>query len=103
MKEFHNQLQIELSNQEDLVNYFAKAIQLREQHRDQSEEIARQVFDNTHPALLSFEVNDRLQKIRNEFGALEAPGLLDNDSDPDAYRDDLWRRLKNLINKRGTV
>ena len=103
MEENKHHLQTKIHNQSELVDYFAEAIRIREQHPDQSEAIARQVFDNTHPALLSFEVSQQIQIIRNEFGALEAPGLPDDDTDPDVYRDHLWQRVKKIVNKKGTV
>lgn len=103
MEDIRNRLQVELSTPNDVLAYFDEAIHIRELYPEDSEIIARAVFDHTHPSLLSFRLDEKLLRLRDEFGALEAPGLSGDDSDPDMYRDELWQRLKNLVNKNRTV
>lgn len=45
-----------------------------------SPEIARWTFDATNPQRLAFSLDPGLEKIRDEFGALEAPGSPENPS-----------------------
>lgn len=101
-EDIRSQLQVEIPTTGDMQAYFAEAIRIQELHPEDSEFIAREVFNRTHPSLLSFQPDEELLWLRDEFGALEAPGLLDDDSDPDEYRDKLWQRLKILVNKNRT-
>lgn len=103
MEDVRNRLQVELSTPSDVQAYFGEAIRIRELRPEDSETIARAVFDHTHPSQLSFRLDEKLLRLRDEFGALEAPGLSDDDADPDMYRNELWRRLKNLVNKNRTA
>lgn len=88
-----------ITNESELLDYYINAIYYRTDHKDASAAIAMHVFDATHPDLkLSFPISEAAGNIRNEFGALEAPGMPDDDmKDPDEYMDDLWNRLHNLI------
>lgn len=103
MKSYLTNLDYICTDSLDLLDYYQSAIELRELHKDDSEKIARLVFDSTHPSKLSFEPPRLLTEIRNEFGALEAPGMPSDNTDPDTYRDFLWRRLEIMVNKKGTV
>jgi hypothetical protein len=97
MEEIRRRLDKELREESELAAYYLEAIELRMVHPELSEEIAREVFDRTHPSVLVFSIRDDVSQLRDEFGALEAPGLPDNGSDPDEYRDALWRRLKDFV------
>jgi hypothetical protein len=90
-----------LSNELEVLDFFEAAIRYREDHKAQSSEIAVHVFDKAHPKpQLSFPIADDIDNLRNEFGALEAPGMPeDDDKDPDEYDDELWTRLNNLVTK----
>lgn len=90
-----------LSNEADVLNYYIDAIHYRNEHKDQSTGIAMHVFDMTHPqGMLSFPVSQEVEGLRFEFGALEAPGMPEDDEQPvENYDDMLWTRLFNLIDK----
>jgi hypothetical protein len=92
-----------LSNKADVIELFLTAINERRLNKGQSESIARDVFDRTHPSQLTFELPHELTELRNEFGALEAPGLPEDNSDPEEYRDALWDRLLVLVHEKSTV
>lgn len=94
---------IEHADASGLLDYYRSAVDFRKQNKDKSEEIARTVFDTTHSSRLSFEMPHYLMVIRDEFGALEAPGAPSDDTDPDIYRDALWRRLELIVNRKRTV
>jgi len=40
-----------------------------------------------------------IEMIRNEFGALEAPGEPEDNEDPDEHRDLFWERLLRIVEK----
>lgn len=103
MESFLTPFDLKHADATGLLDYYRLAIDFRKQHKDESEEIARLVFDATHPSKLSFEVPHYLLDIRDEFGALEAPGMPSDESDPDVYRDSLWNRLELIVNKKRTV
>lgn len=90
-----------LSNESEVLDYYIDAIQYRNSHKDESPEIAMHVFDKTHPITqLSFPISEETDQLRDEFGALEAPGMPEDDEkDPDEEVDELWLRLLNLVNK----
>jgi hypothetical protein len=92
-----------LSNKDDVIELFLTAVDERRLNKELSESIAHNVFDRTHPSQLTFELPHELVELRNEFGALEAPGLPEDDSDPDEYRDALWERLSLLVHEKRTV
>lgn len=103
VEDIQRQLGTKLLTQGEVLAYFSDAIRTQEANPEASELIAHTVFDHTHPSLLSFELSDEVLQLRDEFGALEAPGFPEDDSDPDAYRDQLWKRVKNLVNKNRTI
>jgi len=90
-----------LSNETEVLDYYVDAIHYRNAHKDESPDIAIHVFDRTHPKIrLSFPTSSEIDKLRDEFGALEAPGMPeDNEKNPDEYIDEVWMRLLNLVNK----
>ena len=88
-----------LQTQDDVLNFFQEAIVYRETHKSESEEIARFVFDATHRTKINVPLSTELEKIRYEFGALEAPGQPEDNSDPNIFVDHLWSRL-HLITKK---
>lgn len=89
-----------LLNESDVLDYYVTAIQYRNTHKAESAEIAMHVFDKTHQMWLPFPVSDEADRLRDEFGALEAPGMPENDEkDPDEEVDELWLRLLNMINE----
>lgn len=91
--------QINISTEDDLFKFFNEAIEYRDAHKQESRKIAIFVFDNTHPAITNIPLNDDLERIRFEFGALEAPGSPEADIDRDKYDDKLWRRLSDMISE----
>lgn len=70
MKSFFKPRQ--LQNQADVLDFFTEAVKYRNQHASESEAIALFVFDQSHPAATGFELDQKLEQIRFEFGALEA-------------------------------
>ncbi|MGD8374282.1 MAG: hypothetical protein PVI21_05520 [Candidatus Woesebacteria bacterium] len=84
-------------NKQDIISFFNEALLYRQSHKNQSEKIACFVFDTTHESKIGLLYNKRIDTIRNEFGALEAPGLPDNNQDPDEFADYLWSRLGLLV------
>lgn len=83
----------------DIFSFFLSAIGYREKHKDQSEQVALYVFNVTHKNKLGILYSDDIDAIRNEFGALEAPGQPDDNTEPDVFVDHLWDRLRAIIEK----
>ena len=88
-----------IETHEDLRVYFRLAIQLRFANREQSAQIARCVFNQTHRSRLTFTLTEKESRIRDEFGALEAPGSFctKDENLQKAREDELWRRLEDLL------
>ena len=78
----------------DVFLFFLGALDYREAHPEESEKIALFVFDATH----KFIFDNDIETIRNEFGALEAPGEPEN-GNPDDYREALWTRLRLMVER----
>lgn len=91
------------STPKEVVDYFLSAVEYRNSHKSQSIEIARYVFDVTHESRIGFHLSEKLERIRYEFGALEAPGTPDGGEDVMSYDDRLWERLAAMINEKRTV
>ena len=89
----------QLSNEREVLDYFIAAILYRNDHKAESPSIAIHVFDMTHPLLkLSFPISTITDRLRDEFGALEAPGMPEDDNkDPEEDIDESWVRLYKLI------
>lgn len=89
----------DLAGESDVLDYFAAAIQYRNAHKNESADIAMHVFDRTHPrGRLTFPIGAEIDRLRDEFGALEAPGMPDNDTQSfEDHEDEVWLRLLNLI------
>ena len=90
----------DFKTQKDIFLFFAQAIVYRSSHKKESEKIARFVFDVTHNSRLGALYTDGIDVIRNEFGALEAPGAPDNSIRPDQYVDYLWDRLRLIVEEK---
>jgi len=91
-----------IESEDDLIDFYLNVIDYRNKHKDDSATIAIEVFNKTHPANLLFPVSDSLKSIRFEFGALEAPGIPDADSEYsemslEDFDDMLWERLRKMI------
>lgn len=87
-------------NEDQVLEYFRVALHLRARSRAASSEIARAVFTMTSSEFLNFTPSAHLSRIRDEFGALEAPGLEHQDSSEDEaneFEDKLWKRLEGLV------
>lgn len=103
MTDEQERLRPTMSDPADVIALFVMALNERRANKDRSEAIAHEVFERTHSSQLSFDLPDDLSRLRDEFGALEAPGLPDDDSDPDEYRDTLWDRLFSLVQSKRIV
>lgn len=103
MNDEQERLQPTISDPVDVMALFVTALKEQQADKERSEAIAHEVFERTHPSQLTFDLPDDLSRLRDEFGALEAPGLPDDDSDPDEYRDALWERLFSLVHEKRTV
>jgi len=88
-----------LQTADDIIGFFKSAIEYRKFHKEESEKIACFVFDNTHETKIKIPLDEELEKIRYEFGALEAPGQPEDDMDEADYIDTLWSRLSSIIDK----
>jgi len=87
-----------IKSEKELIDFYIAAIDYRNKHKDQSPAIAQFVFDASHPLNLPFALSKSLTSIRFEFGALEAPGMPEDDSIlPEDYDDTLWNRLLRII------
>jgi hypothetical protein len=86
----------DLSSDEGVLNFYKSVLKYRDLHKDRSEEIARFTFDSTFEVSSRLAIDEKVKKIRYEFGALEAPGSLDNVPDGE-YVDMLWARLAGLV------
>ena len=82
---------------DDILVFFEYALGYRELHKEESGEIARFVFDMTHDDTTGLKLDRDLAQIRDEFGALEAPGQ--SDLDAKNYVDTLWARLSEIVNE----
>ncbi len=100
MNDGHERLKPRISDSADVIALFVTALNERQVNKERSEAIAHEVFERTHPSLLSFDLSDDLSRLRDEFGALEAPGLPDDGTDPDEYRNALWERLFLLVQEK---
>lgn len=60
----------DIKTSDDLLRFFQAAVEYRRQHKEESEKIARFVFDATHQAKLNIPLTSSLERIRDEFGAL---------------------------------
>lgn len=86
----------------DVIKLYNDAIKFRDQNHEQSETVARAVFDATHSSQLPFKLPKSLEQIRFEFGALEAPGAFDEADDFKSqleFENYLWQRLEKQIKK----
>lgn len=88
-----------MTDESDVLDYFIDAIQYRNAHKNESAAVAMHVFDRTHPkGRLSFPVDSEIEQLRYGFGALEAPGMPEDDEkDPDEYIDDVWQLLMDRV------
>ena len=83
-----------IKSEEELIKFYISAIDYRNGHKGQSADIAQFVFDASHSSNLPFESSEELTSLRFEFGALEAPGLPENNTiSIEDYDDQLWDRL----------
>ena len=88
-----------LKNRRDIFLFFNEALAYRKSHQEESERIALFVFDTTHEDKLGKIYDQKIEKIRNEFGALEAPGMPKNGQDADNFREKLWDRLARIVHE----
>ncbi len=100
MNDEQERLKPRISDPSDVIALFVMALNERQANKERSEAIAHEVFERTHPSQLSFTLPDELSRLRDEFGALEAPGLPEDGSDPGVYRDALWERLFLLVQEK---
>lgn len=83
-----------------VLEYFRLALQTRARSPESSREIAYGVFTMTSSENLLFTPSTQLSRLRDEFGALEAPGLENQDSNEQEakqFEDRLWLRLEGLV------
>ena len=96
MESFYNRPII--NSDENALLFFKRAIKYRNDHKDESREIARFVFDCTHQLTIGIKLDVNVDGLRAEFIALEAPGMpLDDNLSPEEYDDYLWNRLALMI------
>ena len=77
---------------------FLEALEYREVHKDESHRIAIGVFCVTSAEKLGVELPARFSRVRDEFGALEAPGMSpDGSQSQSEFEDSLWRRLHAMV------
>lgn len=88
---------VTLTSRDEILSFFTKGLIYREENKHESERIARYIFDTTHQSQLQIPLSPDLEQIRVEFGALEAPGLPENDEDINAFTDSLWERLQRMV------
>jgi hypothetical protein len=89
-----------LPNESEVLEYYIDAIKYRDGHKDESLEIATHVFDKTHTLQLGFSVDESMDRLRDEFGALEAPGWSkDETKSLEESEEEAWNYVSNLINK----
>jgi len=90
-----------LFNEADILNYYSDAIHYRNEHKEQSASIAMHVFDKTHPKnALTFPISSAVDRLRDEFGALEAIGTPEDDAlSMEDHENEVWLRLLDLIQK----
>lgn len=87
-------------NEAQVLEYFRVALHTRARSREASSGIAHTVFTMTSPEYLNFTPSGHVSRLRDEFGALEAPGLEHQDSSEDQatdFEDKLWKRLEGLV------
>ena len=90
-----------LYNEIDVLDYYAAAIEYRSDHKEQSVEIALHVFRKTNPkGMLPFTASDKLERLRYEFGALEAPGWSEDETKTlEESQDQAWEHVLDLVEK----
>jgi hypothetical protein len=90
-----------LTNESEVLDYYIDAINYRNAQKEESAVIAMHVFDRTHPILmLTFPIDDTTDSLRNEFGALEAPGWSEDETKSlEESEDEAWEYVHGLVNK----
>jgi hypothetical protein len=90
-----------LYNETDVLDYYVAAIEYRNDHKDQSAKIALHAFRRTNPkGMLSFTADEKLERLRYEFGALEAPGWSEDETkNLEESQDEAWKYVLNLVEK----
>lgn len=85
-----------INSETDVFEMYRDAIEYRFRHKDQSRQIALHCFDITR-SNNGVKYSADIERLRYEMGALEAPGMPEDDNlDPDEYDDRLWSRLRYL-------
>ena len=102
MKEFKHKLTEPLNNQQQVVDLYRVAIATRSLSPRDSDKIAIATFNATHPSKLNFQPSDKLEKLRFELGALEAPGDFltypeHTFVNQEEFEDFLWARFSKLV------
>lgn len=90
----------DINSREEFVDYYLEAIDYRNKNKSElsSDELALRVFNDIHQGELSFTLGDDLERIRDEMGALSAPGAPDEDDvDYGEYEDRLWSELRAMV------
>jgi hypothetical protein len=90
-----------LFSERDFLEYYLDAINYRNDHKDESVEIALHVFRRTNPnGMLSFSASRELERLRFEFGALEAPGWSNDEKKTlEESQDEAWSYVAEMVEK----
>lgn len=77
----------------DLVAIFVSVAQQYARNPGSRTQIARAGFDRSHPHVVGRELTRRESRIREELGALEAPGRKPDSfaGSQNTYEEDLWK------------
>ena len=88
-----------IKNEEELRQYYLSLIRARNKSPAQSCQIAEKGYLATGEEGLSFQPSQQWSRIRDELGALSAPGAPDGQESYIDYENALWRRLQKLVTK----
>lgn len=90
-----------IETKKDLFRFWFAALEYRKLHQDIERNLAHFIFTTSLEAGRRMsEYDDQLNAITFEFGALEAPGMPDDESiHPELYSDQLWNRLDGIVRK----
>lgn len=81
----------------DLLRFYRQTAIRRADEPSNSCTIAEEAYLASAPKNLRFELTAKMARIRDELGALSAPGAPDTDQSYSLYEDQLWSRFINML------
>ena len=86
-----------IANEEELARYFLSVVERRDRRPERSCALAEAGYLAPREENLAFQMPPRWTRVRDELGALAAPGAPDGPEPYLEYEDALWRRFVTLV------